>query len=489
MQKNFTVNGYNLDIHQMQLINSNENCIIIAGAGAGKTLTILGKINYLIEYQNIKPNEILVLSFTNASVNDIKSKINNDISVFTFHKLAIHILKQCQFQYTICSPTLLAYIIKESVNTAPLNIQKLILRYLHFNEKYPKFLLSNTCKSFLKYVESFINLWKTNAFSWQNLQFKNLRKREKQILLYMFSIYKEYIKEKASTKALDFDDLILAATKEVPNGNFTYKYIIIDEFQDTSQIRLNLVKELVKYTHAKIIVVGDDWQSIYHFSGCNLAIFLNFTHYFSNVKTIKLINTYRNSQELINIASTFIKKNPIQIDKSLKSLKNNSLPLVFVPYHNPTLSFKKVLDYLLNITNDIMVLIRNNNDIFQYIDNDFHFDNGNLYYLNHLLKLFTVHKSKGLESEYVVILNCNEAYLGFPNKIENDNLINKIFEDNEIPFAEERRLFYVALTRCKIQTYLLYNAKTPSRFIKEIKKITKKELGIIPFFDKNTNSF
>ena len=96
-------------------------------------------------------------------------------------------------------------------------------------------------------------------------------------------------------------------------------------------------------------------------------------------------------------------------------------------------------------------------------------------------KFYTVHKSKGLESEYVILLNCNNEILGFPNQIENHSLIDKIFSNNEIKFAEERRLFYVAITRCKKQTILVYNKNNPSIFIKEIKRIVKKQLGKIEY--------
>ena len=80
------------------------------------------------------------------------------------------------------------------------------------------------------------------------------------------------------------------------------------------------------------------------------------------------------------------------------------------------------------------------------------------------------------------MLNCNNETLGFPNKIENNPLINKLYPDNEISYAEERRLFYVAITRCKESTYLLYEKSNPSPFIKEIKRITKNKLGTIPYF-------
>ena len=113
MQKNYKVGNFELDNNQMQIINNNQNMLIIAGAGAGKTLTILGKINYLIENNLCSPQEILIISFTNASVNDIKEKIKYNINVFTFHKLAMEILKLANIEYSICDDKYLKYILEE----------------------------------------------------------------------------------------------------------------------------------------------------------------------------------------------------------------------------------------------------------------------------------------------------------------------------------------------------------------------------------------
>ena len=479
---NYSVNNYILDKWQMEVLNWNKDAIVIAGAGSGKTLTILGKINFLLDKKIVNQNNILVISFTNASVNDIKCKLNFKVDVFTFHKLAINILSQLNYEYKICDNNMLPFIIKEEILTCSIEMQKNILKFVKYNNDFNHFCHSTIFHNFCNLIETFINLWKTNNFSFQNINLKKFNKLEKKIMYFIFTIYKKYINEKRSMNVLDFDDLILLATKSIENANLLYKYIIIDEFQDTSMIRLNLVKSIYEKTNSKIIVVGDDWQSIYRFSGCNLKIFLNFQKFFPNAKTIKLTNTYRNSQELINIATAFIKKNPDQIDKILRSTKKNDKPLILVPYKNKIQKFKELLDYILQFSDDIMILSRNNQDIYSYLDHDITFKNDELIYKGKILKFFTVHKSKGLEANYVVVLNCNDELLGFPNKIENNIILEKIFSCNEIPYAEERRLFYVALTRCKEKTFLVYDKEKPSIFILEIKKLIKKELKHIEYF-------
>lgn len=482
MEKNYKINNYILDNHQMQLLQTDSNALVLAGAGAGKTLTILGKVYYLIEKNNIKPEEILLISFTNASVNDIKAKIKYDINIFTFHKLAMHILEKNKINYSLCTNNLLKYIIQEYLYNCPINYQKKIVKFLKLNLTYNNFLSSIYFQQFCSIVEKFIIFFKTNHFDYQYIQSINYSTLEKEMLNIIFNIYKQYIEEKNSTGKLDFDDLIVYATKLTNKINLNYKYIIIDEFQDTSLIRLNLIKQIYLSENAKIIVVGDDWQSIYNFSGCDLNIFLNFSNYFHNVNNIQLQYTYRNSQELIDIASLFIQKNPNQIKKNLISQKHNLNPITLVPYTKPSYSLKKILNHLFKITNDILIISRNNNDIYQYIDKDITFKNNTIIFQNHIVQYLTVHKSKGLEAEYTIILNCNNDILGFPNKLENAKIIDKLIKKEQIPYAEERRLFYVALTRCKEKTFILYNKKNPSKFITELKRIIKKTLGYVPYF-------
>lgn len=484
MEQNFIVNGYELDNNQMNLLKNDTNALVIAGAGSGKTLTILGKVNYLITKKHIEEETILLISFTNASVNDINARLNYNVFVFTFHKLAMYILDKNKFTYTICNPNTLNYIINEYLNTCEKIEQKYILNYLKLNINYKEFLKSAYYSNFCQTILTFINMYKTNNLNKEDILTKKYTKKEKRILNIIFKIYKIYLEEKRSINALDFDDLIIYATNIVKNTKLNFKYIIIDEFQDTSLIRLNLIKEIYLHEKTKIIVVGDDWQSIYHFSGCDLNIFLNFANYFDNIKEIKLLNTYRNSQELIHIASKFIEKNKEQIKKNLISKKHIINPIIFTPYTNKIKSLKNVLDYILNISKDIMILSRNNNDILTYTDNELTYDNGFISYKNNTIPYLTVHKSKGLEATYVIILNCNDTYLGFPNKIVNSSIINKLNENEKMPYAEERRLFYVAITRCKEKTFILYDKNNPSIFISELKMITKKITKTIPYFHK-----
>jgi DNA helicase-4 len=218
------------------------------------------------------------------------------------------------------------------------------------------------------------------------------------------------------------------------------------------------------------MVVGDDFQSIYRFSGCNLDIFINFNKYFNDCKIIYIYNTYRNSQELINVAGNFIMKNRIQNKKTLFSNKHIYRPIKIVYYSNQKEIFKKLILYLVKENeHKILILGRNNNDVNKILSDDFKIIKDQIYYKDISFRYLTVHKSKGLEEENVIIINLVNDIMGFPSKLEDDSILHYIVKYSEIiPFEEERRLFYVALTRTKKYNYLLVDKCNPSIFVKEI---------------------
>ena len=251
-----------------------------------------------------------------------------------------------------------------------------------------------------------------------------------------------------------------------------YKYIIVDEYQDTSLTKFNLLNEIINITGANFLAVGDDFQSIYRFTGCNLYIFLNFTKYFKYSKIFHIINTYRNPQELINVAGKFVMKNKSQQRKNLVSRKHLSKPIIIYYQDNKIQALKDILIYLdkQNIK-EIMVLGRNNRDITKYIDKTYKQDDDMYTFNNISFRYLTIHKSKGLESNTVILINMENSSLGMPTKIKDEKILKYVNNTKDIyPYEEERRLFYVALTRTKNKTYIISPTKNESIFITEIKK-------------------
>ena len=455
------------DTYQKAVIYEKSDLLVIAGPGSGKTTTILEKVHYLLQ-NHISEDEIILISFTNKSVQDIKERLNQNIYVTTFHKLAIDILNTYNYPYKICPNNLLDYIIDEFFKSFSKKESKRLCRYLNITKLD---IYSHNYHSLKNLIKTFIFLYKTNNYNKNKLIEIINNQKDRYLIKLIITIFSIYEEEKKGNNYLDFDDLIITATDLLKTKYIykNFKYIIVDEFQDTSQIRFNLIKEIKKNCNSILTAVGDDAQSIFHFSGCDINIFLNFQKYFPNSKVLFLKNTYRNSQELIDISSKFINKNKRQIKKNMISNTHIQKPIIYQYYKHAPYALKKAIDSI--NSDNIMIISRNKKDLYLFLDKDLKFENNFISYKNKTYKYLTIHSSKGLESDYVIILNVSDSLLGIPNKLENHPIINYLSKDDSYPYAEERRVFFVGLTRCKYQTYLLIPKNNPSKFIKELKKL------------------
>ena len=332
-------------------------------------------------------------------------------------------------------------------------------------------------QSFFNLLASFLNLYKArypNAQAFQTLKIQNQGsnyndKRTQLFLNLCEYFYKGYYEHLRSEGKIDFDDMIMRSIEKIPHlQTHRYKYIIVDEFQDISQSRTKFLQALIENGDSKLFAVGDDWQAIYRFAGCDINIFLDFSAYFSDARLCYITSTHRNSQDLQDIVEPFITANTRQISKHISSQKHQENP-VRILYHNGDIefAFREACDEILatNKAAKVLVLGRNNNDeqtISQALN---HFKR----HSQMKLEFKTVHKSKGLEAEFVILINGDGGKNGFPNTIEDDKLLELVLgTKDEYPHAEERRLFYVALTRTRNIVYVLSNQANPSIFVKEI---------------------
>ena len=298
-------------------------------------------------------------------------------------------------------------------------------------------------------------------------------------------MYRRYVEALEAENAVDFHDMINMAADYVrddPESVPRYKYVIIDEFQDISVSRKDLILAVVRATGAKLFCVGDDWQSIYRFAGSDISLFTDFTNHFGFSRIVKLENTYRNSQELLSVAGQFIMKNPRQIKKALKSQFHYARPVSCVSYKCKDeigSALCGALEEIAGETNgaeaSVMLLGRHNQESEWVVGTDGMTADRNrerFVWSKHpelRLSFLTVHKAKGLEADYVVVLNFRDGILGFPNMIADDPLLALLLSEKEaIPFAEERRVFYVALTRARRRVFILAPEKGASVFLEDI---------------------
>ncbi|MBR1673664.1 MAG: UvrD-helicase domain-containing protein [Eubacterium sp.] len=354
-----------------------------------------------------------------------------------------------------------------------------------------------------RFIANFkVNDYKLDDFNRMYHSTQNVRSRL--FLDICADCYLEYEKWLKVNNAVDFEDMInesarlLNEVKEMKQ-KLNFKYIIVDEYQDISRQRFDLTKALSEVTDAKIIAVGDDWQSIYAFSGSDITLFTKFAEKMGYAKMLKIVRTYRNSQDVIDIAGNFIQKNKEQIPKKLISTKRIEDPVIIYTYdskvkakngdrrsganyamaHAVEIAIEQILDFKKKEQKElgpILLLGRFNFDgellersgLFEYIKRGDKIKS--VKYPNVDITFMTAHSSKGLGYDDVIIVNGKNEIYGFPSKIEDDPVLSFVIKgDRSIDYAEERRLFYVAMTRTKNRVFMVAPEQNPSEFLIEIK--------------------
>lgn len=354
-------------------------------------------------------------------------------------------------------------------------------------------------KAFIRLVVTFVTLIKSSCKSVDEVlrQTKNAGdERSTFIIKNIFQpVYKRYIEELANINQIDFTDAILQATDICRSSHpVKYDYIIVDEFQDISVDRYNFLKVLREGNPpAKLYCVGDDWQSIYRFSGSDMALFNQFSDYFGQTEINKIETTYRFGEPLVSLSSQFIQRNEAQIKKNIHPFNPQvKTELQFCDYERR--------DYC-NVIGQLVASIPLNKSVFllgRYSFDDYYLSfmykfvkEGNRFFYiigDRKIEFLTVHKSKGLEADYVIILQCNKDTYGFPSLVSDDPVLNYVLtKSDQYPYGEERRLFYVAITRAKVKTYILYDRRFPSVFVDEFlhpEKVTEESYAKHPNANK-----
>ncbi|WP_195596201.1 UvrD-helicase domain-containing protein [Coprobacter fastidiosus] len=334
-------------------------------------------------------------------------------------------------------------------------------------------------KAFIRLVATFVTLVKSSCKSVKEVlkQAKNADdERSVFIIKNIFQpVYERYISALSDSNQIDFTDAILQATEICRASHpVEYDYIIVDEFQDISVDRYNFLKVLREGNPpAKLYCVGDDWQSIYRFSGSDMALFNQFPEYFGATEINKIETTYRFGEPLVSLSSYFIQRNKAQIQKDIHSFNSEmKTELEFYSYDRR--------DYC-NMIGQLVASIPSDKSIFllgRYSFDDYYLSfmyqsikEGNRFFYvigGRKIEFLTVHKSKGLEADYVILLQCNKDTYGFPSLVSDDPVLNYVLtKSDQFPYGEERRLFYVAITRAKMKTFVLYDKRFPSVFVDE----------------------
>ena len=293
------------------VVNTEGPCLVIAGAGSGKTKVLTHKIAYLMGEKDIKPWNILAITFTNKAANEMKERVDGlvegatkDMWIGTFHSICVRILRRFidrigfDHSFVIFDTSDQRTLIKECLKD--LNIDDKM-----FTDRIVQFEISNA-KNDMKEPEQYEALAKGDY------------RKEK-----IASVYKLYQRRLKENNAIDFDDIINFAIKIFKENEDVleyyadkFKYILVDEYQDTNKSQFTLIK-LLAQTHGNITVVGDNDQGIYSFRGADISNILNFEKDFKGTKIIKLEQNYRCTQNILNAANSVIKNNEVKYKKKL----------------------------------------------------------------------------------------------------------------------------------------------------------------------------
>ena len=477
------IEGRWMDKQQMQCVAMEvRNHLVIAGAGTGKTTTIIARIKYLLKTGQCKPKDILVLSYTRASANEMCKRIKKEtgekrIDVFTFHQLGRKIITQCEKNRpSICPPRLLEEMVKENIDSRGLD---------SCSE-----LAGKDRDAVIRLVTTLITLMKSKGYSLEDIEKKILdgdpANREANVDIYtlLAPVYQAYQAYLTETNTMDFNDMIWRAIRLIQNQQYShsYKYVIVDEYQDMSYAPDVLLHAMRQSIDFRLFCVGDDWQSIYRFNGSDIGYILEFEKHWGPAQISKIETTYRFSQQLVNISGRFIMKNKHQYPKKMvgkgPDCEGFALEIIRDNLYLNAIDgmIKKLGELPAGSTVFVLGRYKHDKDALKHFPNLHVRENAEsetiiVYPKRPDLKIsfLTVHKAKGLQADFVFIINNRQGKTGFPSHQQDPPIIGQLLNSREAyPFAEERRLFYVALTRAKKKVYLVLQNDNVSEFAKEL---------------------
>ncbi len=501
-KKRYEVEGNRLDPQQIAAVVACEDAeLILAPAGSGKTASLLAKLNYLMEVLEIPPEEILVIAFTNKVVAELKMRTKCEgVEIRTFHSLGNKIVKEKYKDFRVVSEYRMECFFRKE-------ILEMDWETLKKTEGLNAEEFENLCLNVFELQKSGrVSLKEYKKRLW-GIEDQRARDRARRFYKLYKPIAQKYIDFLEGRNLYDFADMLNMATEiveEREKGAFSYKYVLVDEAQDLSVAKYMLLKAiLAKCRSAKLFAVGDDWQSIYRFAGSNLGVLRNFEQIFRReTYRGKIELTYRFGEPTAEISNRFIEKNPYQSRKRVKTKVKRETPIVLclnrkherhVPEDYWTVNqillslYKKYGQEIYN--KKIQLISRYNRDIFRVVNEKTRRYHNALAlsaqsaYAKVLWKLpgeenakkkleipyCSIHRAKGITRDIIIMLNANRGDHGIPSTREWNLVVDTLLTElDSFPFAEERRLFYVAITRAKEQTFIVADEKGISPFVHEI---------------------
>ncbi|ENN8375944.1 DNA helicase IV [Providencia rettgeri] len=473
----------------LSVINGEDNVLVLAGAGSGKTSVLVARAGWLILRGLAKPEQILLLAFGRKAADEmnerIHSRLQQDIEAKTFHALALHIIREGSKKSPVISEletdtqkrhTLLLNEWREQCSAKKAQAKgwrEWLSEELQWEIPDGEFWKDEKISTKVATrLDRWLSLMRMHGGSQKDMientaeEIRDLFQKRIRLMAPLLKAWKSALKDEG---AIDFSGLIHQAINILEKGRFIspWKHILVDEFQDISPLRAKLLQVLRKQNkQTTLFAVGDDWQAIYRFSGAELDLTTSFEHNFGIGELCALDTTYRFNERIGEVANQFILQNPMQLDKPLNSLTKGNKKSVILLYED---ALERLLDKMSGYVLDdetILVLAR-----YHYLKPNI-LDKAKTRWPKLNIQFMTIHASKGQQADHVIICGLNSGKDGFPAPARESIIEQALLPmPEDFDHAEERRLLYVALTRAKQQVWLLYHPEKPSEFVDELKQL------------------
>ncbi|WP_368884479.1 DNA helicase IV [Providencia vermicola] len=474
----------------LAVINGEENILVLAGAGSGKTSVLVARAGWLLLRGLAKPEQILLLAFGRKAAQEMNERIHKrlqqeDIEAKTFHALALQIIREGSNKSPVISELeinsqkrseLLLNEWREQCSSKKAQAKgwrEWLTDELQWDVPEGEFWQDEKIsKRVVTRLDRWLSLMRMHGGSQKEMieaadeQQQSLFQKRIRLMSPLLKAWKSALKEEG---AIDFSGLIHQAINLLEKGRFIspWKHILVDEFQDISPLRAKLLQALRQQNkQTSLFAVGDDWQAIYRFSGAELDLTTSFEQNFGQGALCALDTTYRFNERIGEIANRFILQNPTQLDKPLNSLVKGSKKSVILLDEN---ALERLLDKMSGYVTDnetILCLAR-----YHYLRPEI-LNKAKTRWPKLNIEFMTIHASKGKQADHVIICGLNSGKDSFP-AVARESIMEQVLlpKHEEFEYAEERRLLYVAMTRAKQQVWLLYHPDEPSEFVDILKQL------------------
>ncbi len=466
--------NYN-DEQKKAIISNSKHILCIAGAGTGKTTVLTKRIEFLIKYKSVAPDKILAITFTRKARQEMASRLPyRTVNIETFNSFCEKTLRKHSKSFYGRDVRVTTYrdkviMIRNALNKLNLDFKKAINIYFTWSQRRSKTdeqlirIFLNDCFFIRDYFK----------FKSRELEKKTFEGTDSSMLVYNVVNYIENYMKKNGLR--DFADQLLDTIKlfqEHTDFIPRYEHILIDEYQDVNSTQIKLIDIL---NPDNLFCVGDPRQSIYGWRGSDIKYILDFDEKFSGSEIIALTKNYRSVKPIVDLINASIRTMKLP---DLEAIKQGEHDIKLLRFENEEAEFEYVIQAILNTElpkNEIFVLARTNrqlNDLSREMT---------MRGIKHIVKsedakkdvlpqedeviLATVHSIKGMEAELVFLIGANN--INFPCKASEHPVVDMVKVDEYDKEEEERRLFYVAMSRARSHLYISYTGKKPTRFIND----------------------